>query len=70
MQGGEKMKLDPIKLKLAMARKEYNAVELAKITDLSRNTITGYMNGSRMPRIELLGKIAKALDVDPADLVE
>ena len=64
------MKLDPIKLKLAMARKEYNAVELAKITDLSRNTITGYMNGSRMPRIELLGKIAKALDVDPADLVE
>lgn len=64
------MKLDPIKLKLAMARKECNAVELAKITDLSRSTITGYMNGSRMPRIELLGKIAKALDVDPADLVE
>ena len=53
-----------------MARKEYSSKKLAEVTELSHSTIVNYMNGSRTPRIELLGRIAKALDVDPETLID
>lgn len=64
------MEINTKKLKIAMARKECNSRKLAELTDLSHSTIINYMNGSRAPRIELLGRIAKALEVDPAELID
>ncbi len=64
------MKINLKKLKIAMARKEYSSKKLAEVTGLSHSAIINYMNGHRTPRIELLGKIAKALEVDPAELID
>lgn len=64
------MKINTKKLKIAMARKEYSSKKLAEVTELSHSTIVNYMNGSRTPRIELLGRIARALGVDPETLID
>ncbi|MGF0064362.1 helix-turn-helix domain-containing protein [Lachnospiraceae bacterium SGI.085] len=64
------MKLNLKKLKLAMAVKCLSARGLSQKTGINYVTLTPYLNGKREPKPELLGKIAKALEVDPAELID
>ena len=63
------MKLDRIKLITEMARKRMTVVEMAKITGISRVTITNVRSGKSCSAAEG-NAIAKAKNKDPADLIE
>lgn len=63
------MRLDKTKVQLRMAKLGYNQLQLAKAAMASRQTISAVMNG-RNCKPELLGRIAKALKVDPEEIIE
>lgn len=63
------MKIDRQKLLLAMARACMSPADLQTATQLPRPTLNNAMGG-RGIRPGTLGKIAKALNVDPAELIE
>lgn len=52
-------------IKLYRNEKKISQEELAEKLGVSRVTITRYENGTRVPSIDMLRKIAKALDVPP-----
>lgn len=62
------MKAVHAKLKLAMARACMNSADLAAAAQLPRPTVSNVIAG-RSVRPATLGKIAKALKVNPADLI-
>lgn len=62
------MKIDKVKLELAMARACLNPQDLAKSSGLPAPTVNGAIRG-RGIRPATLGRIAKALGVDPAELL-
>lgn len=64
------MKLNLKKLKLAMACKCLSSKGLAEKAGINYVTLIPYLNGKREPGTEALGKIAKALDVDPETLID
>lgn len=63
------MRLDRKKIQLLMAELEINQQTLALKAEISRQTISAVMNG-RNCRPELLGRIAKALEAKPEDIIE
>lgn len=64
------LKLDRKKLDLAMARKCYNLTDLVKKSNICYSSIVK-ISGNRMAlTTRTLGKIAKALDVEPAELIK
>ena len=63
------MKVDRKKLELAMARACMNSADLSATAGLPRPTTNNAIVG-RSIRPGTLGKIAKALGVDPAELIE
>lgn len=63
------MKADRKKLTLAMARACVNPQELAKAAEMPPQTVNGLIRG-RSVRPATLGRIAKALGVDPAELIQ
>lgn len=64
------MKIDKTKFDLAMANKVYSMGELSKQCNVSRATIAKIAKGNYEAKPETVGKIAKALEVSPIDLVE
>ena len=64
------MKLNLKKVKLAMACKCLSSKGLAGKSGINYVTLIPYLNGKREPGTEALGKIAKALDVDPETLID
>ena len=62
------MKIDKSMLELYMARKCMSVIELAKAAKISRETVYGIWKGENA-KPETVGKIAKALDVDPIFLL-
>jgi DNA-binding Xre family transcriptional regulator len=66
--GGMSMKTDKGKLTLAMARACMNPQDLAKAAELPPQTVNGVIRGKSV-RPATLGKVAKALGVDPADII-
>ncbi len=62
------MKTDKGKLTLAMARACMNPQDLAKAAELPPQTVNGVIRGKSV-RPATLGKVAKALGVDPADII-
>ncbi len=60
--------LDETKIEIAQARKGISNLDLVKITGLSQVTINNIKNGKRC-KPENVHSIAKALDVDPKDLI-
>lgn len=62
------MKTDKGKLTLAMARACMNPQDLAKEAELPPQTVNGVIRGKSV-RPATLGKVAKALGVDPADII-
>lgn len=63
------MRLDLMKVKIAMASQCLSTKGLAKKTGINYVTLVPYLNGRREPKTEALGKIAKALEVDPEELL-
>lgn len=57
------------KLTIAMARACMNAQDLAKAAEMPPQTVNGVIRG-RSVRPATLGKVARALGVDPADLID
>lgn len=55
----------PLRLELAMKRKGISQEELARQCGSSQSSISYYLLGDRFPRLPMLYKIAKALDVNP-----
>lgn len=60
--------LDETKIEIAQARKGISNLDLVKLTGLSQVTINNIKNGKRC-KPENVHSIAKALDVDPKDLI-
>lgn len=63
------MKADTNKLRLAMARACMNPQDLAKAAQMPAQTVNGVLRG-RSIRPATIGKIARALCVDPAEILE
>lgn len=63
------MKAKKNKLRLAMARACMNPQDLAKAAGMPPQTVNGVLRG-RSVRPATLGRIAKALDVDVAEILE
>ena len=64
------MKIDKMKLDLAMANKAYSAKELSQKCGVSQVTIVRITKGVQDARPGTVGKIAKALDVPVIDIIE
>lgn len=63
------MKLNVTKIRLIMAKQVMNQATLAAKAGISRQTLSAVMNG-RSCRPELLGKISKALGVEPEEIID
>lgn len=63
------MRVNRSKLELIMAKKDMNQKKLAEVSGVSRQSLSYTMNG-RSCRPELLGKISKALGVEPEEIIE
>lgn len=64
------MVINKRKYYLALAAKGYTAQELSNLCGVSQVTIARIVKGSQQARPATIGKIAKALDLQPADLLE
>lgn len=64
------MKLNNSRLQLAMANACMSINELAAKSEVSRISIGKCIKGSTEPRPATVGKIAKALNVPVADIIE
>ena len=62
------MQIDKIKLQLLLAEKELSAKDLAEMAEISPQTISKIIKKGRS-KPKTIGKIAKALGVEPAELV-
>ena len=63
------MKINRKKLELAMARRCADMEYLVAMSGVPRPTLNGAASG-RSVRPVIVGRIAKALKVDPADIIE
>lgn len=63
------MKIDKPKLLLAMARACMNPQDLAKAAEMPPQTVNGVIRG-RSVRPATIGRVARVLGVDPAELIE
>ena len=64
------MLLDKVKVELAMARKGLNRAELAKTLDVADLTVSKYFRQGRVLNPKTVGKLAKALEVDPSEIIK
>lgn len=64
------MKIDKMKIDIAMANKGYSAKELSEKCGVSQITIARLKRGVQRARPDTLGKIAKALDVPVEKLID
>ncbi len=64
------LKLDRRKLDLAMAAKCYNLTDLIKVSGVCYSSIIKLCGDRMKLTTKTLGKIAKALDVEPSDLIK
>lgn len=63
------MKLNLEKVKLLRQLLAMSIRGLSEKSGINYITLVPYLNGSRNPKTEKLGKIAKALGVDPAEII-
>ncbi|OUQ16097.1 hypothetical protein B5E84_13025 [Lachnoclostridium sp. An14] len=64
------MRINKLKLQIAMANACLSMDELAKKAGISRISLTQYSSGNTNPRTKTLGKIAKALGVSVESLID
>lgn len=63
------VRVDRRKVELVMAKQGVSQKTLAEKSNISRQSLSYVMNG-RSCRPELLGKISKALGVEPEEIIE
>lgn len=61
--------LFPMRLSALLSQRGLTQKELALSTGLTPAAISRYLSGDRMPRAIVVARIAKALDVQPSDLL-
>ncbi len=61
--------VDRRKVILAMARKEWSYSDLAKAMDCTKQCVNGLLMRNGACTIKTLGKLSKALGVDPEDII-
>ena len=64
------MKIDKMKIDVAMANKGYSAKELSEKCGVSQITLARLKRGVQKARPETIGKIAKALNVPVEQLID
>lgn len=64
------MKVSTKKIRMELARKNVNMRQFCKEHGISYNTFCCIMNGRRNGNLKTIGKIANALEVDVADILE
>ena len=64
------MKLNRKKIKEAMMLKCLTVTGLAQVSKVSTATINLIINHDRKPNLKTIGKLARALEVDPAEIVK
>lgn len=64
------MLLDKTKAELAMARLELNRLDLARKLGVAAVAVSKYFKLDRDLHPKTIGKIAKALEIDPAEIIK
>ena len=64
------MELDHMKLRRIMATKGFNITTLAEAAGLSPTAIGNWLNHGTRPRLDTIGKLAKALEIDVGELLK
>jgi len=64
------MNVDKKAILLAMAKAIMSKKQLAKKSGVSRFTLNQILNHEQKPNTETIGKLAAALEVSPADIIE
>lgn len=64
------MKLNTLRIKHIMLDRGMSRKDLAESADLTYQRVCSYLTGYCKPSLNTLGKIAKALCVDPAEIIE
>lgn len=63
-------KLDRVKFNLARAEKCYTLKDTAENADICYSTLTKILNNRMTLNVKTLGKLAKALNVKPQELIQ
>ena len=63
------MTLDVKKVRLLMAEKEINCAELARAAKMHAQTLNMWLNHGTKPRLDKIGKLAKALGVEVTEII-
>lgn len=64
------MKFNIYKFCTIIAEKEITLSELSRQTKIDTANLSRYKRGQREPNLKNIGKIAKALGIDAADIIE
>ena len=64
------MKIDVRNLRRAMAAKDFTAAGLAKAAEVAPSSLNNWLNHGTRPRIDTIGRLAKALGVDIYDIAK
>lgn len=64
------MRINSSRLFVLTAGRKLTIEQLAKSSGVSRTTIWKVLNGKVKPNTDTIGKLAAALDVSPAEIIE
>lgn len=64
------MRLNTLRIKHILLDKSMSRAELAEKAGISYQRVCSYLTGYCRPSLNTLGKIAKALGVDPVEIIE
>ncbi len=64
------MEIDPKKLRELREARGLSVRGLAREAEVSTETVYSVEHGKRQPNLRTLGKLARALQVDPRDLLD
>lgn len=63
------MRVDKLKLNIAMAAKCWGVIELSNESRITSTTLYAILKG-RSARVKTIGKIAKALEISPTEILK
>ncbi|SHI92556.1 helix-turn-helix domain-containing protein [Parasporobacterium paucivorans] len=64
------MRIDSNKLNILAAKSCLSMIEISKLSGVDTVTISRILKGSQEPRIQTIGKLARALNVQVEDLIK
>lgn len=62
--------IDTLKLKIILAEKELHQKDLIDLTGLSPYTISRTVSGHSKPNLTTVGKICRAIGINPAEIIK